>query len=268
MTDYLTHAGLLARPGGARLPRGRLRLHHLHRQQRPAARRRVARPSTTATWSPRPCSRGNRNFEGRINPDVRANYLASPPLVVAYALAGTRRHRPDHASRSARAATASPVYLRDIWPTQAEVADARGRQSAPRCSGSSYANVFAGNPTWNAIAGAGGRPVRAGTPTPPTSRSRPSSRASTAEPRAAAADIRGARVLAVLGDSVTTDHISPAGTIAADSPAGRYLLEQRRAPSGLQLLRLAARQPRGDDARHLRQHPPQEPAWCPASKAA
>ena len=95
----------------------RLRLHDLHRQLRPAARRDRRRRSTTTTWSSPPCSRGNRNFEGRINPEVRANYLASPPLVVAYALAGTHRHRPRTPSRSAPASDGKPVYLRDIWPT-------------------------------------------------------------------------------------------------------------------------------------------------------
>ena len=165
---------------------------------------------------------GNRNFEGRVHPQVRANYLASPPLVVAYALAGTvdidLDNEPLGKDRSGR-----PVYLRDIWPSQEEVAQAMERAIRPEMFRESYANVWDGNPTWNAIPVAGGalyewRPDSTYIQEPPffTDLS--------PEPQPIA-EIRGARVLAVLGDSITTDHISPAGSIPEESPAGRYLIE-------------------------------------------
>jgi len=166
---------------------------------------------------------GNRNFEGRINPHVRANYLASPPLVVAYALAGTVDI--DLVNEPLGKGTdGEPVFLRDIWPSQAEIQDTVAEALAPGMFTEQYANVLCGNETWNAI------------PVPESALLFDWDRESTyiQEPPfwmdlAAGAppieEIRGARVLALLGDSVTTDHISPAGSIAADSPAGRYLLE-------------------------------------------
>jgi aconitate hydratase len=165
---------------------------------------------------------GNRNFEGRVHPQVRANYLASPPLVVAYALAGTvdidLDSEPLGKGRSGR-----PVYLRDIWPSQEEVAQAMERAVRPEMFRESYANVWDGNPTWNAIPVAGGalyewRPDSTYIQEPPVFIDL------SPEPQPVA-EIRGARVLAVLGDSITTDHISPAGSIPEESPAGRYLIE-------------------------------------------
>jgi aconitate hydratase len=166
---------------------------------------------------------GNRNFEGRIHPQVRAGYLASPPLVVAYALAGTVDidltsepigHDP----------IGQPVYLRDVWPTNEEVNAAVRTCVTPEMFRERYASVLEGDPTWRELkVPAGdeyewdpdstdikhppyfeGMPV---TPTPPT-------------------DVRDARVLVSVGDSITTDHISPAGSIQPDSPAGRYLIER------------------------------------------
>jgi aconitate hydratase len=167
---------------------------------------------------------GNRNFEGRIHPQVRANYLASPPLVVAYALAGTvdidLDSEPLGKDRSGR-----PVYLRDIWPSQEEVAQAMERAIRPEMFRESYANVWDGNPTWNAIPVAGGalfewRPDSTYIQEPPFFTDLgPAPQPIT--------EIRRARVLAVLGDSITTDHISPAGSIPEESPAGRYLIEHR-----------------------------------------
>jgi aconitate hydratase len=167
---------------------------------------------------------GNRNFEGRIHPQVRANYLASPPLVVAYALAGTvdidLDSEPLGKDRSGR-----PVYLRDIWPSQEEVAQAMERAIRPEMFRESYANVWDGNPTWNAIPVAGGalyewRPDSTYIQEPPFFTDfGPDPQPIT--------EIRRARVLAVLGDSITTDHISPAGSIPEESPAGRYLIEHR-----------------------------------------
>lgn len=165
---------------------------------------------------------GNRNFEGRINPHVRASFLASPPLVVAYALAGTvdidlvtepLGHDP----------SGEPVFLRDIWPSQTEIREVVERTLSPEMFRERYAEVFTGNETWNMIPITGGDlydwdpdstyikepPFFIGlTPDPPMIE-----------------EIHGARVLALLGDSVTTDHISPAGAIPIDSPAGQYLID-------------------------------------------
>jgi aconitate hydratase len=166
---------------------------------------------------------GNRNFEGRINPDCRMNYLASPPLVVAYALAGSMDVDlltdplgvdPD----------GQMVYLRDIWPSGAEVSDLIGRAVQSDMFRKSYAEVFRGDERWNAMDVPTGQsfawdPASTYVRRPPYFDGMPA----TPEPLT---DIRGARVLAVLGDSVTTDHISPAGVIKRDSPAGRYLMEQ------------------------------------------
>ena len=162
---------------------------------------------------------GNRNFEGRISPHVRANYLASPPLVVAYALAGTT----DINLAKEPLGTDSdgtPVMMSEIWPSAAEIGklvDTIGSDMFQR----SYGNVFDGNETWNAISGAGGE-LFAFTESSSYIQEPPFFVDLTPEP-APLADIRGARVLALLGDSVTTDHISPAGDIPADGPAGTYL---------------------------------------------
>ncbi len=165
---------------------------------------------------------GNRNFEGRIHPLVRANYLASPPLVVAYALVG--RVDIDLSSEPiGNGSDGAPVYLREIWPSQQEIAQTMSRAIRPEMFREVYGNVWDGNPTWNAI------PVAEGALYPwredSTYIQEPPFLADlTVEPEPVR-DIRGARVLALLGDSITTDHISPAGDIAEDSPAGRYLIE-------------------------------------------
>jgi len=165
---------------------------------------------------------GNRNFEGRVNPDVKANYLASPPVVVAYALAGTTdidlTKEPLGRDKGGR-----PVMLADVWPTQKEVAELEDSIGAQMFR-SSYGNVFDGNPTWNAIPVPGGdlfefKEESTYIQDPPFFASL------TLEPKPLL-DILGARVLAVVGDSVTTDHISPAGDIALNSPAGRYLVSK------------------------------------------
>ncbi len=167
---------------------------------------------------------GNRNFEGRIHPLVRANYLASPPLVVAYALAGSLRrdlvNEPLGKDREGR-----PVYLRDIWPSAEEVAAAVREAVTPEAYRRSYADVFAGDEHWQAIAPAETGLTYAWDPASTYVRRPPYFDGMTPEPPAQVADILGARPLCILGDSVTTDHISPAGAIPPDSPAGRYLLE-------------------------------------------
>jgi aconitate hydratase len=162
---------------------------------------------------------GNRNFEGRVNPDVKANYLASPPLVVAYALAGTVDV--DLATEPLGAGTGgAPVRLADVWPAHREIAELEASIGAEMFH-ASYGNVFDGNPDWNAI------PVKGGELFDFAEESTyiqepPFFQGLTRQPPPLA-DIVGARVLAVLGDSVTTDHISPAGDIALQSPAGRFL---------------------------------------------
>ncbi|NTV62741.1 MAG: aconitate hydratase AcnA [Oscillochloris sp.] len=167
---------------------------------------------------------GNRNFEGRVQQDVKANYLMSPPLVVAYALAG----RVDIDLTSEPLGTDSegnPVYLRDIWPSQAEVRDTITAAIQSDMYQRSYATVFQGDPLWQGIAIPEGD--RFAWDAKSTYVRRPPYFDAMAEqPPARVAEIAGARALAVLGDSITTDHISPAGSIKASSPAGRYLIER------------------------------------------
>jgi aconitate hydratase len=165
---------------------------------------------------------GNRNFEGRINPLTRANYLASPPLVVAYALAG--RVDIDLTAEPLGVGTdGRPVYLREIWPSQQEIAEAMAAVS-PEMFANSYANVFDGNPSWNAIPVAGGDRY-AWSAASTYIQEPPFFLSLEADPKPPQS-IRGARVLGVFGDTVTTDHISPAGDIALNSPAGRYLTQR------------------------------------------
>ncbi|HEX5189484.1 MAG TPA: aconitate hydratase AcnA [Streptosporangiaceae bacterium] len=163
---------------------------------------------------------GNRNFEGRINPDVKMNYLASPPLVVAYALAGTM----DIDLTTEPLGTGSdgkPVYLSDVWPSPAEVEEVVSGCVAPEMFSRDYADVFAGGERWQELDVPPGE-VFAWDESSTYVRRPPYFDGMPAEPEPAT-DIHGARVLAMLGDSVTTDHISPAGAIKSDSPAGQYL---------------------------------------------
>jgi aconitate hydratase len=165
---------------------------------------------------------GNRNFEGRVNPDVKANYLASPPLVVAYALAGTTDV--DLANDPiGTAVDGAKVKLADVWPSQKEVAELEAAIGAEMFQ-RTYGNVFDGNPDWNAIPVAGGDLF--GFEEDSTYIQEPPFFQGLTKQPAPLTDIVGARVLAVLGDSVTTDHISPAGDIALASPAGRFLVSK------------------------------------------
>jgi len=170
---------------------------------------------------------GNRNFEGRINPHVKANYLASPPLVVAYALAGTMDvNLMDEPL--AKNDKGEPVYLRDIWPTQAEVAALEEKTLSPAMFHRQYANVADGNQDWNHIPVKGGELYNFDADS--TYIQEPSFFTNlSAEPKPIA-PIKNARVLVMVGDSVTTDHISPAGSIKKDSPAGHYLIEHHVQP--------------------------------------
>ncbi len=163
---------------------------------------------------------GNRNFEGRINPLVKASYLASPPLVVAYALAGTvdidLSREPLGTGADGR-----PVYLKDLWPSPAEIAAAASRAIRPEMFRKQYADAFTANETWNRITVAESELY----PWDPNSTyiQEPPFLMNLAAETGPIRPIRGARVLAALGDSVTTDHISPAGAIAGDGPAGKFL---------------------------------------------
>lgn len=164
---------------------------------------------------------GNRNFEGRINQDVRANYLMSPPLVVAYALAG--RIDIDFFNEPlGKGAGGQDVYLRDIWPDQAEVSALVEQFVQSDMFTGSYADVFKGDENWNSIEIPEGALFN-WNPESTYVRNPPYFEGMSREEPEGVSDIEGARVLAVLGDSVTTDHISPAGAIKADSPAGQYL---------------------------------------------
>ena len=165
---------------------------------------------------------GNRNFEGRINPDVKMNYLASPPLVIAYALAGTMDFDFEKDSLGT-GSDGSEVYLKDIWPTPSEVQETIDSSINSEMFTRQYAGVFEGDKRWQSL----------NTPTGDTFAWDPKSTYVRKPPYfdgmsmnpAPVTNIKGARVLAKLGDSVTTDHISPAGSIKADSPAGKYLTE-------------------------------------------
>jgi aconitate hydratase len=165
---------------------------------------------------------GNRNFEGRISPDVKMNYLASPPLVVAYAIAGTMDHDFERDALG-KDTSGNEVFLKDIWPTPQEIQSVIDSSISSEMFKKDYATVFEGDHRWKSLATPTGKtfewdlrstyvrkpPYFEGMPKEPTP----------------VKDISGARVLAVLGDSVTTDHISPAGNIKADSPAGKYLAD-------------------------------------------
>ncbi|KAA5803859.1 aconitate hydratase AcnA [Alkalicaulis satelles] len=164
---------------------------------------------------------GNRNFEGRVSPDVRANYLASPPLVVAYAIAGTMNINLTQ-DPVGYDGNNEPVYLKDIWPSSAEIADVVRQAVTPEMFASRYADVFKGDETWQAVETAGGLtydwPSSTYVANPPFFEGMSTD-------VTAPGEVANARILGLFGDSITTDHISPAGSIKADSPAGLYLQE-------------------------------------------
>ena len=171
---------------------------------------------------------GNRNFEGRVNVDVRANYLMSPPLVVAYALAGKIGHNFD-ADPLGTDKNGQPVYLKDIWPTQQEVAEAIEKGVSSEGFRKEYATVSKGDANWQGLSFPTGD-VYQWEPDSTYIRQAPYFDGMAKTP-APVTDILGARVLAILGDSVTTDHISPAGSIKASGPAGKYLAEHGVKPA-------------------------------------
>ncbi len=170
---------------------------------------------------------GNRNFEGRVNPDVRANYLASPPLVVAYALAGSLNVNVA-VEPLGKSANGTAVYLKDIWPTNKEVSDIVRQVITPQMFTRRYSDVFKGDEHWQAIAVEGGETYRWNSGStyvqnPPYF----DGLTMTPEP---VTDVADARILGLFLDSITTDHISPAGSFKANTPAGQYLVERQVSP--------------------------------------
>ncbi len=198
---------------------------------------------------------GNRNFEGRVNPDCRANYLASPPLVVVYAIAGDMNIDVTK-EPIGTGSDGQPVYMKDLWPTQAEIADMVHRTVTREAFQSKYADVFAGDERWRDI------PVKGGLtyewPSTSTYVQNPPYFEGMGPEPGEISDVRDARILAVLGE-LGDDGPHLAGRLVPQEPPGRSV--PGRAPgagAGVQLLWCAPRQSRGDDARHLRQHPHQE----------
>ena len=170
---------------------------------------------------------GNRNFEGRISPDVRANYLASPPLVVAYALAGTMDINLA-TDPIAQTAEGKDVYLKDIWPSQAEIAELVEKTVTREAFIERYGEVFTGDEKWQSVETTDEKTYD----WPPAStyvQNPPYFQGITMETKAIE-NIEGARVMAILGDMITTDHISPAGSFKDTTPAGKYLTERQVAP--------------------------------------
>jgi aconitate hydratase len=171
---------------------------------------------------------GNRNFEGRVNPDVKANYLASPPLVVAYALAGTL-DKDLTTEPLAQGSTGAPVYLRDIWPTSAEIAELVRSCVTPEMFAKRYGAVFVGDEKWQAMGKAKPSLTYRWNSGSTYVQNPPYFEGLQATP-APIEDVVGARVLGLFQDSITTDHISPAGSIKRDGPAGVYLIEHQVRP--------------------------------------
>ncbi|MEO1920037.1 MAG: aconitate hydratase AcnA, partial [Paracoccaceae bacterium] len=170
---------------------------------------------------------GNRNFEGRISPDVRANYLASPPLVVAYAIAGDMNidltREPLGQDRGG-----NDVYLKDIWPTSQEVSELVDKTVTREAFQSKYADVFAGDEKWQDVETTDS--LTYDWPASSTYIQNPPYFQGMSKEPGTISDVKDARLLAVLGDMITTDHISPAGSFAADSPAGKYLIDRQVGP--------------------------------------
>ncbi len=170
---------------------------------------------------------GNRNFEGRVHPQVKANYLASPPLVVAYALAGSLLIDITK-DPLGQGSDGKPVYLKDVWPSNQEIQDTIKKSLTPEMFRKRYANVFKGDALWQKIGSASGMTYKwqdgsTYVKLAPYFENMPK------EP-GPLSDVKGARALAILGDSITTDHISPAGSIKKDGPAGNYLIEHQVRP--------------------------------------
>ena len=200
---------------------------------------------------------GNRNFEARIHPEVKANYLASPPLVVAYALAG-RMDLDLSTEPIGQDPDGNDVFLRDLWPSSTEIDETIAGSVSGDLFRGRYADVFTGDERWAELEVPSGA-LYAWAEDSTYVRRPPYFDGMSVEP-GTVDDFEGARCLVMLGDSVTTDHISPAGSIKPDGPGGAIPGRARRRAQGVQLVRLAARQPRGDGARHVRERAPPQPA--------
>ena len=225
VTDYLDRAGLTPYLEKLGFRARGLRLHDVHRELRPAARRGRRRPWTSDDLDVVAVLSGNRNFEGRIHPQVRASYLASPPLVRRVRPGRARSTSTRRATRSATAPT-GPVFLRDLWPVARRGCRAVARGDRRRTvRARSTARIWDGDERWRALPTPTGRHVRVGRGLHVRAGAAVLRRISGAP--AAVGDIEGARVLVKVGDSITTDHISPAGTIKADSP-GRSVPRRAR----------------------------------------
>ena len=208
--------------GRARLRPGRLRLHHLHRELGPAAPG-VSEAVHEHDLSVASVLSGNRNFEGRIHPDVRHELPGLSPAGRGLRPGRHHGHRPDHRPLGTDA-DGQPVFLSDLWPSPRRSPRPSVARSPRRCSAGGTAPVFDGDERWQGPWRRGRRHLQLGRTTPPTCCGPPSSRAWPWTP-APVTDVEGARVLAMLGDSVTTDHISPAGNISPTTPAGQYLAD-------------------------------------------
>ena len=252
----LREAGLIEHARGARLPPRRLRLHDVHRQLGPAARGdlrggRGRRPAVCAVLS------GNRNFEGRINPDVRMNYLASPPLVVAYALAGTMDIDLDTeplGDGRRRQAGLPARHLADPGGGRTR----RSRRRSSRTCSAQYAEVFEGDEHWRALEIPAGDRSRGTTRRPTCATRRTSKACPRPDAGRATSRARACSPCSATGSPPTTSR--PRARSRRDARPGSYLVEHGVTPQRLQLLRRAARQPRGDGARHVREHPPAQHA--------
>ncbi len=199
---------------------------------------------------------GNRNFEGRVNPDVRANYLASPPLVVAYALAGSLNvdltREPLGTGKDGK-----PVYLKDIWPSNRDITALVRKTLSKAMFTRKYADLFKGDTHWRKIKVEGAATFKWDRRS--TYVQNPPYFAGMGKTPAPITDVVDGRILGLFLDSITTDHISPAGSIKEVEPGRRIPARPPGPPGRLQSIRHAPRQPRSDDARHLRQYPHQEP---------
>ena len=198
---------------------------------------------------------GNRNFEGRIHPLVKANFLASPPLVVAYALAGTVDVDLNN-DPLGHDADGNPVYLKELWPTQQEISEVITNSIDPEMFTSSYGNVFTGNETWNAIKGVEGDIYSWDDNS--TYIQEPPFFEGFSLDSSPPEDIKSARVLGIFGDSLTTDHISPAGAIPQDGPAGRFLVNKGVERKDFNSLRISPRERPRHGARHVCEYSDQE----------
>src|SRR5690606_36093794 len=165
---------------------------------------------------------GNRNFEGRVSPDVQANYLASPPLVVAHALAGTVK-KDLTTEPLGEGADGKPVYLRDIWPTSQEIQEFIDEFVTRDLFARKYADVFKGDENWQKVQAPAGETYAWDDGS--TYVQNPPYFAGMGRAAGGVSPVRGARILGLFGDKITTDHISPAGSIKAQSPAGKYLMD-------------------------------------------